>query len=286
VMAKANEIKSGDELAGIVATSETERVAAKLVLADVPLRDFLATPLIEDEVTGALTGAHDATAFAEIAALTVGGFRELILSNSFPARWRTLSRAILPEMAAAVAKVMGNLDLAAAAAPLRTVVRCRNTIGEAGVFAARIQPNHPTDDPRGILMSTLDGLLLGCGDAVIGVNPATDSVANTEAIARALADLIDRIGAPTQACVLAHVTTQLRALERGAPIDLVFQSVAGTEAANTSFGINLSMLAEARAAVLASHRDGARSYIGENVTYFETARAARCRPMRRTASTS
>lgn len=270
LMAKANEAKSGDELAGIAATSETERVAAKLALADVPLREFLAQPLVEDEVTAALTRAHDAPAFAEIATLTVGEFRELILSGSFPARWRALSRAILPEMAAAVAKIMGNLDLAAAAAPLRTVVRCRNTLGEACVFAARIQPNHPTDDPRGILMSTLDGLLLGCGDAVIGVNPATDSIANTEAISRALADLIDRIGAPTQACVLAHVTTQLRALERGAPIDLVFQSVAGTEAANTSFGIDLAMLAEARAAVLASHRAGSRSYIGENVTYFET----------------
>jgi ethanolamine ammonia-lyase large subunit len=247
-------------------------VAAKLALADVRLSDILATPLVDDDVTELILSTHDAAAFAGLTALTVGEFRERVLSPSFPDEWERggLAGAITPEMAAATAKVMSDKDLIVAARPLRTVTRCRNTIGQAGVLGVRVQPNHPTDDVEGILLSAIDGLLLGCGDAVIGVNPATESVGQVAAVLRGLAGLIDALALPTQSCVLAHVTTQLAALAAGAPVDLLFQSVAGTQAANRSFGVSLDLLAEGRAAVLAHHRDRPGQFVGEQVMYFET----------------
>ncbi|RKS67954.1 ethanolamine ammonia-lyase large subunit [Motilibacter peucedani] len=268
LLAKANEEKSGDQLAGIAAGSRRERVAAKTALADVRLGDIVADPVIDDSTTEALLAAHDSDAFAEIASLTVGELRELVLHPSFAQDWPRLAGAITPEVAAATAKLMSNLDLVAAAHPLRVITTCRTTMGEPGVLGCRVQPNHPADDVRGILLSALDGLLLGCGDALIGVNPATDSVDSCAAVLHGLAAFVDRLALPTQTCVLAHVTTQLAALERGAPVDLLFQSVAGTTAANASFGIDLALLAEGREAALESHRG--RGYAGEHVTYFET----------------
>ena len=274
LLARANEEKSGDQLAGIAASTASERVAAKLALADVRLADILAAPLIDDTVTELILTSHDAATFTAsgLASLTVGEFRELILSPGFVAEWaeRGLAKAITPEMAAAVAKLMSDKDLIAGAKPLRTVTRCRNTIGEAGVLGVRVQPNHPTDDVEGILLSALDGILYGCGDAVLGVNPVNESVASVGAVLHGLQGLIRRLSLPTQTCVLAHITTQLGALAAGAPVDLLFQSIAGTEAANRSFGINLEMLAEGREAVLAHHRDRAGEFVGENVMYFET----------------
>jgi ethanolamine ammonia-lyase large subunit len=274
LLAKANEEKSGDQLAGLTASTATERVAAKLALADVRLADILATPLIEDAVTELILASHDAATFGDsgLASLTVGEFRELILSPGFPALWaeRGLANAVTPEMAAAVAKVMSDKDLITGAKPLRTITRCRNTMGAAGVLGVRVQPNHPTDDVEGILLSALDGILYGCGDAVLGVNPVTESVAGIGAVLHGLQGLIRRFSLPTQTCVLAHITTQLAALAAGAPVDLLFQSIAGTEAANRSFGISLDILAEGRAAVLAHHRARPGEFIGENVMYFET----------------
>lgn len=276
VLAKANEVKSGDSLAGIAAASDSERVAAKIALSQIRLSEIVAEPVVEDAVTAALLADHRAHeeksgAFAEIADLTVGEFRELVLSPEFPARWEAgLSRVILPEVAAAVAKLMGDLDLVLGAAPLRVVTRLRDTIGQRGVFASRIQPNHPTDDLRGVLLSTLDGLLFGCGDAVIGVNPAGETPKACADILWALDDLLERVGAPTQACVLGHISTQLGALVLGAPVDLLFQSVAGTEAALASYGISLSLLSEGREAVLSHHRDRPGRFIGDQVMYFET----------------
>jgi ethanolamine ammonia-lyase large subunit len=271
LLAKANEEKSGDHLAGVAAGSATERVAAKMALADVRLSEIVANPLIDDAVTELILTGHDTRAFAAIASLTVGEFRERVLSPGFPAAWGLgESRAITPEIAAAVAKLCSDKDLVAGAKPLRVVTRCRDTIGGEGVLGVRIQPNHPTDDVEGILLSTLDGLLYGCGDAVIGVNPARESVASTAAILTGLDTLITQLGLPTQACVLAHITTQLAALDRGAPVDLLFQSVAGTEAANRGFGIDLSLLAEGREAVLAHHDSRPGDFIGRQVMYFET----------------
>ena len=270
VLAKANEPKSGDELAGIAATSARERVAAKLALADVTLAELVAAPVVDDGVSALVAAGHDTGAFASIAARTVGEFRELVLDPSFAARWAGgLWRAVTPEIAAAVAKIMGLKDLVIAAAPLRRPTRCVGTIGERGVLGVRIQPNHPTDDPEGIVLSALDGLRYGCGDAVIGVNPVQDGVESTATLLHTLRRLIDVLEVPTQACVLAHVTTQLAALERGAPVDLLFQSVAGTEAANRSFGVTPALLAEGRDAVLAEHRVRG-GFTGEQVTYFET----------------
>ncbi|MDT3442317.1 ethanolamine ammonia-lyase subunit EutB [Pseudofrankia sp. BMG5.37] len=274
LLAKANEEKSGDQLAGVAAVSATERVAAKLALADVRLGDILATPLLDDAVTELILREHDAAAFADagLASLTVGEFRELVLSPGFADAWSAagLAGAITPEMAAAVAKLMSDKDLIVGAKPLRTVTRCRNTMGEAGVLGVRVQPNHPTDDVEGILLSALDGILYGCGDAVLGVNPVNESVASVGAVLHGLQSLIRQLSLPTQTCVLAHVTTQLAALAAGAPVDLLFQSIAGTEAANRSFGISLEMLAEGRDAVLAHHRDRSGEFVGDNVMYFET----------------
>jgi len=274
LLAKANEEKSGDQLAGIAAASERERVAAKRALADLPLVDLLNNPVIPaetDEVSRLILDSHDSNAFQPLRHMTVGQFREFLLDHqTTEAALKSLKWAITPEMAAAAAKLMSNKDLVLAASKIRNVTRCRNTLGERGVLAIRLQPNHPSDDVGGILLTAFDGLLYGCGDAVIGVNPATDSVAGVSAILRALDRLITQFNIPTQACCLAHITTQLACLDQDAPIDLLFQSVAGTQAANTSFGINLSMLKEGRERVLEHHRARNVPWTGDNVMYFET----------------
>ena len=274
LLAKANEEKSGDQLAGIAASTERERVAAKRVLADLPLLELLNDPLIppeSDEVSRLILESHDSAAFQPIRSMTVGAFREFILDHqTTEEQLKSLQWGITPEMAAAAAKLMGNKDLALAASKIRNVTRCRNTMGERGVLGIRLQPNHPSDDVAGILLAAFDGLLYGCGDAVIGVNPATDSVATVSAILRALDRLIAAFGIPTQACCLAHITTQLACLEGGAPVDLLFQSVAGTQVANESFGVNLAILREGRQRVLEHHRARRVPWVGDNVMYFET----------------
>ncbi len=274
ILAKANEEKSGDQLAGIAASSERERVAAKIALADLPLVDLLNNPVIppeEDEVTRLILESHDAVAFERLRHMTVGSFREFILSSqTTEAELKALKWGITSEMAAAVTKLMGNKDLVLAAAKIRNVTRCRNTIGERGVLGIRLQPNHPSDDVGGILLAAFDGLLYGCGDAVIGVNPATDSVSGVAAILSALDRLIAGFAIPTQACCLAHITTQLECMDHGAPIDLLFQSVAGTQSANSSFGISLALLREGRERVLEHHHARKIPWAGDNVMYFET----------------
>ncbi|MGA7291266.1 MAG: ethanolamine ammonia-lyase subunit EutB [Terriglobales bacterium] len=274
LFAKANEEKSGDHLAGLAARSERERVAAKRKLADLPLAEIIQQPLIDpdqDDVSRLIAETFDAEAFQPIHHLTVGEFREFILDDATAADdLKRLQWAITPEIAAAVAKLMSNKDLILAAAKIRNVTRCRNTMGELGVLGIRAQPNHPADDIGGILLSAFEGLLYGCGDAVIGVNPATDSVSTVRSILDALARLIDAYGVPTQSCCLAHITTQLAALRQGAPVDLLFQSIAGTEAANRSFGITLAMLREGRDQVREHHRTRDVPWKGANVMYFET----------------
>jgi ethanolamine ammonia-lyase large subunit len=274
ILAKANEEKSGDQLAGIAARSERERVAAKYALADIPLRQIIQQPLIPaetDEVTRLIQDTWDESAFQPISALTVGEFRDYLLHDSTDERTlKSLQWGITPEIAAAVTKLMSNRDLALAASKIRNVTQCRNTMGERGVLGIRIQPNHPADDLTGILLSTVEGLFYGCGDAVIGVNPATDSVDTVSSILNALTHLIDTYQIPTQACCLSHITTQLAALERGTPIDLLFQSVAGTELANQSFGISLAMLREGHERVLEQHAKRNVPWVGKNVMYFET----------------
>ncbi|MBL8794787.1 MAG: ethanolamine ammonia-lyase subunit EutB [Planctomycetia bacterium] len=274
VFAKANEEKSGDRLAGIAARTDRERVAAKLVLADVRLSEIAAQPLIDgeqDEVTRLLWDSQDQETFRRIRSLTVGEFREYLLDDATgEIELRALRQAILPEMAAAVAKLMSNKDLVLAASKIRNVTRCRNTMGQRGVLGIRNQPNHPSDDLGGILLAAVDGLLFGCGDAVIGVNPATESVDTVGAVLRGLDRLIEASGAPTQACCLSHITTQLGCLERGVPVDLLFQSVAGTQAANASFGISLATLREGRERVLESHRQRDVAWVGDQVMYLET----------------
>jgi ethanolamine ammonia-lyase large subunit len=266
-MAKASPARSGDELAGIAAATAEERVRAQMALADLPLKTLLAEPLVpyeSDEVTRLICDSHDAAAFAPISHLTVGEFRDWLLSEeATTGRLVALAHGITPEMAAAVSKIMRVQDLVAVAAKCRVVTRFRSTIGLPGRMSTRLQPNHPTDDPKGIAASVLDGLSYGSGDAVIGVNPATDNVGTVETLLRMLDRIREQYEIPTQICVLAHVTTQMEALRRGAPVDLVFQSVAGTEAANASFGVNLAMLDEACAAARALGR-------GEHVMYFET----------------
>lgn len=275
LLARASETKSGDALAGVAARSERERVAAKRVLADLTLGEIVGNPPIDpgdDAVGRLLDETLDRDGFAAIAGLTVGEFREFLLDDTVgPVELAGLHRAIHPDVASAVARLMGNKDLIVAASKIRVVTRCRNTMGERGVFGVRVQPNHPTDDVGGILMASVEGLLYGCGDAVIGVNPAAESVEAVAAILRALDGLIETYDIPTQACCLAHISTQLAALERGAPVDLLFQSIAGTEAANASFGISLAQLEEGRQRVLEHHR--ARSgvpWVGDQVLYFET----------------
>jgi ethanolamine ammonia-lyase large subunit len=274
LLAKANEAKAGDELAGIAARSERERVAAKLALADVPLGELVDHPVIDpdaDDVSRLILDSHDRAAFAPLRSMTVGEFREFLLDDAADgAALGRLHRAVTPEVAAAAAKLMGNKELVYVAAKVRTVTRCRNTLGGRGVFGVRVQPNHPADDLPGILAAAVDGLLYGCGDAVIGVNPAADAVETVAAILRGLDRLITLLGVPTQACCLAHVTTQLAALDRGAPVDLLFQSVAGTQAANASFGVTLDLLREGRARVRESHRSRDVAWVGDQVMYFET----------------
>src|SRR5271170_1319475 len=271
LFAKANEEKSGDRLAGIAAASERERVAAKRRLADLPLDEIVRNPLIDpdqDDVTRLILDSYDSENFQALKSMTVGEFRERLLDDTTTeSELRTIQRAIIPEIAAAVAKIMSNKDLVLAAARIRNVTRCRNTLGERGVLGIRVQPNHPVDDIGGILLAAFEGLLYGCGDAVIGVNPAADSVGTVSAILHALDRVVTACKAPTQTCCLAHISTQLAALGRGAPVDLLFQSISGTEAANKSFGITLSILREGR------EHHGQRNDVawkGTNVMYFET----------------
>ncbi|NML16461.1 ethanolamine ammonia-lyase subunit EutB [Azohydromonas caseinilytica] len=277
LMARASPERSGDQLAGVAAGSAQERVAAQRALAEVPLQRFLHEALVpyeDDEVTRLILDSHDAAAFEPVASLTVGGFRDWLLSDAADsAALAALAPGITPEMAAAVSKLMRNQDLILAARKCHVRTRFRGTIGLPGRLSTRLQPNHPTDDAAGIAASVLDGLLYGSGDAVIGINPATDNVPQVMRLLEMLDAVISRHGIPTQSCVLTHVTNTLQAIERGAPVDLVFQSIGGTEGTNSSFGINLALLAEARAAALSLERghvfddDGQR---GRNVMYFET----------------
>ena len=268
LMAKATPIRSGDCLAGIAAESAEENMAARWCLADVPLKEILARPLIpyeDDDVTRLILDDHDEAAFTDIAHLTVGDFREFLLT----ATSETLARiapGVTPEIAAAVSKIMRNQDLILVARKCRVVTKFRNTIGLPGTLAVRLQPNHPTDDPAGVTASILDGLSYGCGDAVIGINPVSDSIQTMAGLLRLFDGIIDRLEIPTQACVLTHVTTTLDAMNRGLPVDLVFQSIAGTEKANASFGVTLPILKEAHEAALALKRGS----LGDNVMYFET----------------
>jgi ethanolamine ammonia-lyase large subunit len=274
VMACASPRRSGDELAGIAARTDAERVAARRVLADLPLSVFLDEPLVPyetDEVTRLIHDSHDADAFALVAGKTVGEFREWLLSyDADEAALTAVAPGLTPEMAAAVSKLMRNQDLIAVAAKIRVVTAFRSTVGLPGRLASRLQPNHPTDDPLGIAASTLDGLLFGVGDAVIGINPATDNVPACITLLDMLDRIRERYAIPTQSCVLTHVTNSIQAIERGAPVDLVFQSIAGTEAANAGFGINLAVLQEARDAALSLKR----GTVGDNVMYFETGQGA------------
>jgi len=267
LMAKASPRRSADELAGLAAESEVERAVAQRLLADVPLRQFIEEPLIapeQDEVSRLILERHDSAAFAPVAGLTVGEFRDWLLAGT--GDLAALAPGLMPEMVAAVSKVMRNQDLIAVARRCSVVTRFRNTLGLPGRLSTRLQPNHPTDDPQGIAASILDGLLYGSGDAVIGINPATDNLQNVHTLLNLLDDIIGRYAIPTQSCVLAHVTTSIELMRRGAPVDLVFQSIAGTEAANRSFGVDLSLLREAR--VMAE--DLGRGRLGNNLMYFET----------------
>jgi ethanolamine ammonia-lyase large subunit len=274
VFARANEEKSGDQLAGVAAPTERERVAAKMVLADMRLSEIVDNPLIDpdfDDVSRLILDGQDRESFAAIRSWTVGELRDWILSDSTTGEdLHAIRLAIIPEVAAAVTKLMGNKDLVVAASKIRVVSRCRNTMGAPGVLGIRTQPNHPADDIAGILLSTIDGLLFGCGDAVIGVNPATESVDVVGRILRSLDRLIERLAIPTQACCLAHITTQLACLDAGAPVDLLFQSIAGTETANGSFGVSLSLLREAQARVADHHRGRPVAWVGDQFMYFET----------------
>jgi ethanolamine ammonia-lyase large subunit len=270
VMAKATPARSGDALAGLAAHSEVERMAAKMCLADLPLRRFLDEALIpyeDDEVTRLIVDTHDASAFAPVSHLSVGAFRDWLLSDEADeAALTALRPGLTPEMVAAVSKLMRVQDLMLVARKCRVVTRFRDTIGLPGHLAVRLQPNHPTDSPAGIAASMLDGLLYGAGDAVIGINPASDNLALLTDLVKLIDEVIQTWAVPTQSCVLTHVTQTLRMIEAGAPVDLVFQSIAGTEATNRSFGIDLAMLREAREAALSLHR----GTLGDNVMYFET----------------
>jgi ethanolamine ammonia-lyase large subunit len=270
LLAKATPARAGDELAGIAARSSVERVAAQMTLADLPLTGFLneaVVPYENDEVTRLIFDTHNRSAFAPIASLTVGGLRDKLLSYHTDTESLTaLAPGLTPEMAAAVSKLMRVQDLIAVARKIHVVTRFRTTVGLPGRLSTRLQPNHPTDDPVGIAAAVIDGLLLGSGDAVIGINPAGDNVGNTRNLLQLIDSVRERYSIPTQSCVLAHITTQLAALEQGAPIDLVFQSIAGTEVANTSFGIDLALLDEAHHAARELHRGS----VGNNIMYFET----------------
>ena len=270
LLARASPLRSGDALAGLAADSGAERVSAQMALADLPLGHFLTelvVPYETDEISRLIIDSHDAAAFAPVAHLTVGGLRDWLLSDQADAAaLSSLAPGLTPEMAAAVSKIMRIQDLIAVAAKCRVVTGFRTTIGLEGRMSTRLQPNHPVDDRRGIAASILDGLMYGSGDAVVGINPASDSVETVVEVLEMLDGLRLASGAPIQSCVLAHVTTALAAMERGAPVDLVFQSIAGTEAANRAFGISLSVLDEAWDAA----RGRNRGTVGDNVMYFET----------------
>ncbi|WP_313338384.1 ethanolamine ammonia-lyase subunit EutB [Stutzerimonas nitrititolerans] len=270
LLAKASPLRSGDCLAGVAAASDAERAAAQMSLADVPLKQFLSEAVIayeSDEVTRLIIDSHDAAAFAPVSHLTVGGLRDWLLGDQAgEADLRALAPGLTPEMAAAVSKIMRVQDLILVAQKIRVVTRFRNTMGLRGHMSTRLQPNHPTDDPAGIAASTLDGLLYGNGDAMIGINPATDSMGSICTLLEMLDAVIQRYEIPTQSCVLTHVTSSIAAIERGAPLDLVFQSIAGTEAANSSFGISLKVLQEGYEAGLSLKR----GTLGNNLMYFET----------------
>src|SRR5271166_2396067 len=276
VLAKASPARSGDELAGIAASSAAERVAAQMALADLPLSEFLneaVIPYEDDEVTRLIVDSHDRDAFAPLASLTVGEFRDWLLQEETTGNLLAgLAEAFTPEMAAAVSKLMRLQDLVLVARKIRVVTRFRTTVGLPGTLCSRLQPNHPTDESVGIAASILDGLLLGAGDAVIGINPVSDNVATVTTLLRMIDHIRERYEIPTQSCVLAHITTQMQALERGAPMDLIFQSIGGTEKTNISFGVNLALLDEAYQAGLALKRGAicADGSVGDNVMYFET----------------
>jgi ethanolamine ammonia-lyase large subunit len=274
VLACASPRRSGDELAGLAAGTDAQRVAARAVLADLPLKVFLSEALIPyeaDEVTRLIVDSHDAAAFGAVSHLTVGGFRDWLLSyEADTAALRALAPGLTPEMVAAVSKLMRNQDLIAVARKCSVVTKFRNTVGLPGRLSTRLQPNHPTDDLRGIAASTLDGLLYGTGDAVIGINPATDNVPNCLALLDMLDGLRQRYEIPTQTCVLTHVTNVIEVMNRGGAVDLVFQSIAGSEAANKGFGINLAVLREAQEAALAL----GRGTVGQDLMYFETGQGA------------
>lgn len=270
LLAAASPFRSGDVLAGIAARDATERVAARYVLADMALSTFLTDAVIPyeaDEVTRLIVDRHDAAAFAPVRHLSVGGFREWLLADETDgAAILAVSPGITPEMAAAVSKLCRNQDLIAIAAKIRVVSRFRNTLGERGTLGVRLQPNHPTDDPSGIAAAILDGLLLGCGDAMIGINPARDDPAGMAELLHLIDAVRERYVIPTQSCVLSHITTGIDAIERGAPVDLLFQSIAGSQAANAGFGITLALLAEGHDAARSLNRGS----IGQQVMYFET----------------
>jgi ethanolamine ammonia-lyase large subunit len=267
LLARATPLRSGDVLAGVAADSAQQRVAAQRALADLPLAHFLAEAVIPyeaDEVTRLILDRHDAAAFAPVRHLTVGGFRDWLLAA--PGDLAALAPGLTPEMVAAVSKICRLQDLVAIAAKCRVTTRFRNTLGLPGRLSIRLQPNDPVDDPRGVAAAILDGLLLGAGDAVIGVNPASDNIDTTMRVLDLLDAVRERYAIPTQSCVLAHVTSSLLAIERGAPVDLVFQSIGGTEGVNRSFGVSLALLREAREAALSLKR----GTVGDNVMYFET----------------
>lgn len=270
LMAKASPLRSGDQLAGVAALSSEQRVVAQMLLADLPLKDFLQETLIpyeSDEITRLIIDEHDKAAFAEIAHLTVGDFRNWLLKETTTAvELARIRSGITPEMAAAVSKIMRNQDLILVAKKCHIITQFRNTIGLSGHLSTRLQPNHPTDDVNGIAASLFDGLMYGNGDAVIGINPATDSVSQAVKLMKLMDDVIQHYEIPTQSCVLTHVTNTIEAIELGAPVDLVFQSIGGTEATNQGFGINLNVLNEAHQAAL----ELKRGTVGNNLMYFET----------------
>lgn len=274
LLARASPLRSGDQLAGVAAASYEERVAAQMALADLPLSVFLSQPTIpyeKDEVTRLIMDTHDVSSFSVISSFTVGQFRDFLLSEKTTGdTLKRLAPGLTPEMVAAVSKLMRIQDLITVSAKCEVITRFRNTIGMRGRLSTRLQPNHPSDDYRGIAASMLDGLFYGSGDAVIGINPATDHVATVVRLLEMMDTVRQRFDIPTQSCVLNHITTTLRIMEMGAPVDLVFQSIGGTEALNSSFGINLSILKEAREAALALKR----GTIGTNVMYFETGQGA------------
>ncbi|HTJ63210.1 MAG TPA: ethanolamine ammonia-lyase subunit EutB [Alphaproteobacteria bacterium] len=273
LLAAASPLRSGDELAGLAAGSAQERVAARMALADLSLTVFLSEALVPyeaDEVTRLIVDTHDGGAFSDVSHLTVGGFRDWLLAETTThVELSSLAPGLTPEMAAAVSKLMRNQDLIAVARKCRVAVSARTTVGLPGRLATRLQPNHPSDDPRGVLASTLDGLLMGCGDAVIGMNPAGDSLSNCMALLQVFDQLREAYAIPTQSCVLTHVTNTIRLIEQGAPVDLVFQSIAGSELANRGFGVDLAILREARNAALSLGR-----MPGPHVMYFETGQGA------------